>query len=52
MTSLTKRRFRNRGAMLVAVAMIQTRRLTMSEDTGAITFYFQFTTSCAAIGLT
>lgn len=33
------------GAMLVAVAMVQTRRLTMSEDTGAITFYFQFTTT-------
>lgn len=37
------------GAMLVAVAMIQTRRLTMSEDTGAITFYFQATTTVAGV---
>lgn len=35
------------GAMLVAIAMIQTRRLTMSEDTGAITFYFQATCTVA-----
>ncbi len=36
------------GAILVAVAFIQIRRLTETEDSGAITFYFQFTTSCAA----
>ncbi|MDT2021044.1 DMT family transporter [Methylocella sp. CPCC 101449] len=37
------------GAMLVSIAMIQTRRLTMSEDTGAITFYFQATTTVAGV---
>lgn len=39
------------GAILVAVAFIQIRRLTETEDSGAITFYFQFTTSCAAIAV-
>ena len=39
------------GAILVAVAFIQISRLTLTEDTGAITFYFQFTTSCAAIAV-
>jgi drug/metabolite transporter (DMT)-like permease len=36
------------GAALVAVAMVQTRRLTKTEDTGAITFYFQTTTTIAS----
>jgi drug/metabolite transporter (DMT)-like permease len=36
------------GAVLVSFAMIQTRRLTMTEDTGAITFYFQSTTTVAS----
>jgi drug/metabolite transporter (DMT)-like permease len=36
------------GAALVAVAMVQTRRLTKTEDTGAITFYFQTTTTLAS----
>lgn len=31
------------AAFLIAIAMIQTRRLTRTEDTGAITFYFQST---------
>ena len=39
------------GAILVAIAFIQIRRLTVTEDTGAITFYFQFTTSCAALAV-
>ncbi len=39
------------GAILVAIAFIQIRRLTLTEDTGAITFYFQFTTSIAAIAV-
>lgn len=39
------------GAILVAVAFIQIRRLTETEDSGAITFYFQFTTSCAALAV-
>jgi len=37
------------GALLVAVAFIQIRRLTRTEDTGAIAFYFQFTTTAAAV---
>lgn len=37
------------GALLVAVAMIQTRRLTRTEDTGAIVFYFQGTTTLASL---
>lgn len=37
------------GALLVAVAFIQIRRLTLTEDTGAIAFYFQFTTTVAAV---
>jgi drug/metabolite transporter (DMT)-like permease len=37
------------GAVLVSFAMIQTRRLTMTEDTGAITFYFQATTTTASV---
>ncbi len=36
------------GAVLVSIAMIQTRRLTRSEDTGAIVFYFQSTTTLAS----
>jgi drug/metabolite transporter (DMT)-like permease len=39
------------GACLVAVAMIQTRRLTRSEDTGAIVFYFQTTTTLASFAV-
>lgn len=39
------------GAILVAIAFIQIRRLTETEDTGAITFYFQFTTSLAALAV-
>jgi drug/metabolite transporter (DMT)-like permease len=37
------------GAVLVAVAFIQIRRLTLTEDTGAIAFYFQATTTLAAL---
>ncbi|MBM3608819.1 MAG: DMT family transporter, partial [Alphaproteobacteria bacterium] len=37
------------AALLVAVVFIQIRRLTESEDSGAIVFYFQFTTTCAAL---
>ncbi|MEN9708547.1 MAG: hypothetical protein RIQ68_955, partial [Pseudomonadota bacterium] len=37
------------GAALVSVAMIQTRRLTRTEDTGAIVFYFQGTTTLASL---
>lgn len=37
------------GAFLVAVAFIQIRRLTQTEDTGAIAFYFQTTTTLAAV---
>lgn len=33
------------SALLVAVALTQTRRLTRTEDTGAIVFYFQSTTT-------
>ena len=36
------------AAFLIAIAMIQTRRLTKTEDTGAITFYFQSTTTVAS----
>lgn len=36
------------AAFLIAIAMIQTRRLTRTEDTGAITFYFQSTTTVAS----
>jgi drug/metabolite transporter (DMT)-like permease len=36
------------AAFLIAIAMIQTRRLTKTEDTGAITFYFQATTTVAS----
>ena len=40
------------GAGFAAVAMIQTRRLTRSEPTGAIVFYFSsVTTSLAALAL-
>lgn len=39
------------GALLVAVAFIQIRRLTETEDTGAIAFYFQFTTTLAALAV-
>lgn len=39
------------GAALVAVAFIQIRRLTQTEDTGAIAFYFQATTTLAAVVL-
>lgn len=37
------------GALLVAVAFIQIRQLIQTEDTGAIAFYFQFTTTAAAV---
>jgi len=37
------------GAALVSIAMIQTRRLTRTEDTGAIVFYFQGTTTLASL---
>ena len=37
------------AAFLIAIAMIQTRRLTRTEDTGAITFYFQFTLTLVSI---
>jgi drug/metabolite transporter (DMT)-like permease len=37
------------GASLVALAMIQTRRLTRTEDTGAIVFYFQGTTTLVSL---
>jgi len=46
--SATGATFAFTGAVLVSVAMIQTRRLTMTEDTGAITFYFQATTTTAS----
>ena len=36
------------GALFAAVAMIQTRRLTRSEPTGAIVFYFSSVTSTIA----
>ena len=36
------------AAFLIAIAMLQTRRLTKTEDTGAITFYFQSTTTVAS----
>ncbi len=36
------------AAFLIAIAMIQTRRLTKTETTGAITFYFQATTTVAS----
>ena len=36
------------AAFLIAIAMLQTRRLTRTEDTGAITFYFQSTTTVAS----
>ncbi len=36
------------GAFLVSIAMVQTRRLTRTEDTGAITFYFQSSTTIAS----
>jgi drug/metabolite transporter (DMT)-like permease len=36
------------GAFLVSIAMVQTRRLTKTEDTGAITFYFQSSTTIAS----
>jgi drug/metabolite transporter (DMT)-like permease len=39
------------GAFLVAIAMVQTRRLTKTEDTGAITFYFQSTTTVAGAAM-
>lgn len=38
------------GAFFIAVAMLQTRRLALSEHTGAIVFYFQFVSSLAGIG--
>jgi drug/metabolite transporter (DMT)-like permease len=37
------------SAVLVSIAMIQTRRLTRTEDTGAIVFYFQTTTTLASL---
>lgn len=37
------------SAVLVSIALIQTRRLTRSEDTGAIVFYFQSTTTLASL---
>ncbi|MDF2117547.1 DMT family transporter [Roseiarcaceae bacterium H3SJ34-1] len=46
--SATGATFAFTGAVLVSFAMIQTRRLTMTEDTGAITFYFQATTTLAS----
>ncbi|MGE3244878.1 MAG: DMT family transporter [Beijerinckiaceae bacterium] len=39
------------GAGLVAIAFIQIRRLTLTEDTGAIAFYFQATTTLAALAV-
>ncbi len=39
------------GAFLVSIAMVQTRRLTKTEDTGAITFYFQTTTTVAGLAM-
>jgi drug/metabolite transporter (DMT)-like permease len=40
------------GAMFSAAAMIQTRRLTLSEPTGAIVFYFtSVTTALSAVAL-
>jgi drug/metabolite transporter (DMT)-like permease len=37
------------AAVLVSIAMIQTRRLTKTEDTGAIVFYFQTSTTAASM---
>lgn len=37
------------AAVLVSIAMIQTRRLTKTEDTGAIVFYFQTSTTVASL---
>src|SRR5689334_11643825 len=37
------------AAVLVSIAMIQTRRLTKTEDTGAIVFYFQTATTAASV---
>ena len=37
------------AAVLVSIAMIQTRRLTRTEDTGAIVFYFQTSTTLASL---
>ena len=37
------------GALLIAVAFIQVRRLTQTEDTGAIAFYFQGTTTLVSL---
>ena len=37
------------GALFIAVAMIQTRRLAKSEHTGAIVFYFQSVASLAGV---
>jgi drug/metabolite transporter (DMT)-like permease len=39
------------GAASAAVAMIQTRRLTRSEATGAIVFYFSSVTAVISLGL-
>lgn len=39
------------GAFLVAIAFIQIRRLTVTEDTGAIAFYFQTCTTIAAVAV-
>src|SRR5271157_3539006 len=39
------------GAASAAVAMIQTRRLTQSEATGAIVFYFSSVTAAISLGL-
>ena len=39
------------GATSAAVAMIQTRRLTRSEATGAIVFYFSSVTAVISLGL-
>ena len=39
------------GATAAAVAMIQTRRLTQSEATGAIVFYFSSVTAILSLGM-
>jgi drug/metabolite transporter (DMT)-like permease len=49
--SATGAMFMLAAAFLIAIAMIQTRRLTKTEDTGAITFYFQSTTTVASFGV-
>ncbi len=39
------------GALLIAIGFIQIRRLTLTEDTGAIAFYFQGTTTLVAVAV-